>query len=207
MKEVDRLRRENALLRRVLNRWVVTGTCMDLDPIQDRVYYPVVLRSMAQAGLDGFGALMRAAQLAWQEWLEAQGEAGGEFVVGPCRATLQGLLKESEETLTAHEPDIQVDYLCDGCGAKGVKLWREYNTFADAIFLRCAWCASGFEGKKGAVDSNGCRESKYGRTDKIGNLVPAVPVSGEPTYWGYTSSPVEAVHWWRTLPTHPGGTQ
>ena len=33
-------------------------------------------------------------------------------------------------------------YECGGCGASGVKLWREYNTFLDQQTLECCDCTA-----------------------------------------------------------------
>lgn len=88
-------------------------------------------------------------------------------------------------------------YRCSVCGAGGVKLWRQAATFAPATF--CARCASQHERVDiSQMTVSGEVPSRFGLTDKIGNLVPAVP-SGD-TYWGYTSVPAEAVVWWRVLP-------
>ena len=92
-----------------------------------------------------------------------------------------------------------VDYTCSKCNAKGVKLWRQYQTFTDHLELLCAKCAApGVE-----VDDDGRCESEHGgRTDQIGSwLVPAVPTGD--TFWGYTSVPSQDVEWWRGLPTYP----
>lgn|SRR5574337_28992 len=98
--------------------------------------------------------------------------------------------------------EFTIDYSCSKCKVKGVKLWRQYQTFADHIELLCASC-----GAPGVhVDDKGRCESEYGRTDQIGSwLVPAVPVGD--TYWGYTSVPSQDVEWWKALPTYPPGGQ
>ena len=56
-------------------------------------------------------------------------------------------------------------YACHDCGAKDVKLWREYNTFLDHQSLRCFECACKDQKKKPS-DLDG---------DQVGWLVPAVP--------------------------------
>src|SRR5688572_17950138 len=93
------------------------------------------------------------------------------------------------------------DYKCSKCGATGIKLWRQYQTFADYIDLLCAADAMKAEKKKGVVGEDGKRESEYGMTDQIGDLVPAVPTQEGDTYWGYTSVPQDGVDWWKRLPT------
>ena len=100
---------------------------------------------------------------------------------------------------------IPTDYKCDGCGARGVKLWREYQTFADHTKLFCADCA-GKDQKKDTsdIDKKGLRTDQHGfKTDQIGWYMPAIPVEGDDTYWGYTSIPQEGVDWWEHLPTKP----
>ena len=94
---------------------------------------------------------------------------------------------------------VPKDYKCDDCGAHGVKLWREYQTFADHTVLQCADCAEISQQK---LHEPGWESPfKRGDGDQIGWRVPAVPVQGEDTYWGYTSVPQEGVNWWLKLPT------
>ena len=91
-------------------------------------------------------------------------------------------------------------YRCDGCPRRGVKLWREYQTFADRTALLCCDCAASKEGKGVEVMSDdGCRRDGISWTDQIGWMVPAVPAPGR-TFWGYTSVPDDAVKWWSSLP-------
>lgn len=93
-----------------------------------------------------------------------------------------------------------IEYKCSSCGAAGVKLWRQYMTFADHVELLCGPRALRETGEPGPIDGGGYQGTKYGRTDQIGGLVPAVPVDGESTFWGYTSVPQHWVDWWRALP-------
>jgi hypothetical protein len=80
---------------------------------------------------------------------------------------------------------------CDKCGATGCKMWR-------------GPCAMIDQKKTGGIDADGKHEDDIGfRCDQIGWMVPAVPVAGEDTYWGYTSVPEDGVVWWRTLPSLP----
>lgn len=94
-------------------------------------------------------------------------------------------------------------YQCEECGAKGVRLWRDYGMFLSSISLECRACAMKSQNKTEA-DLN-----KYGPSDQIGWRVPAVPdkLPGPDmklpkgyTFWGYTSVPVEGVKWWKALP-------
>lgn len=104
------------------------------------------------------------------------------------------------------DPSSRPDhYVCTGCKAAGVKLWRQYQTFADHIELMCAACAA----KDQKKDITGMTpDGLYplgknyggGMTDQIGWLVPAVPTEDGETYWGYTSVPQDGVNWWRILP-------
>lgn len=92
-------------------------------------------------------------------------------------------------------------YKCSECGARGVKLWRQYNTMADNLELLCLRCSEKDQGKE------------LGDSDQIGWLVPAVPTElpnadgcipkGE-TFWGYTSVPGWGVKWWYKLPPKIG---
>lgn len=102
---------------------------------------------------------------------------------------------------------MSVDYVCDSCGASGVKLWREYQTFADQTDLLCARCAGKAEGKDvSSIDADGRRESDVvegTRTDQIGWMVPAITTVEGDTFWGYTSVPPDRVSWWTALPSLP----
>jgi len=96
--------------------------------------------------------------------------------------------------------EVPTNYVCCKCGAKGVKLWRLYNTFLDHQKLTCVVCSGKEEDVDVSdVDESGKFTSEYGRTDQIGSLIPAVPTEECDTYWGYTSVPQGGVVWWREL--------
>lgn len=96
-----------------------------------------------------------------------------------------------------YQVDQPDKYKCVGCDIRGVKLWRQYNTFASHIELLCAECAKNSEEKKLDLTVS----------DQIGYLIPAVPTNdGSNTYWGYTSVPQEGVDWWLALPLKEGET-
>ena len=80
-------------------------------------------------------------------------------------------------------------YACGGCGASGVRLWRDYQVYLDQSTLRCRRCCEAHEGKP--MPDQG---------DQIGWSVPAVPTPDGSTFWGYTSVPLVAVDWWKALP-------
>lgn len=82
-------------------------------------------------------------------------------------------------------------YVCETCGAHGVRLYREYQTFYDHTSLTCTGCTEKAEGK--TVDTK--------HPDSIGWRVAAVPTEDGTTFWGYTSVPQAGVEWWRRLPT------
>jgi hypothetical protein len=88
-------------------------------------------------------------------------------------------------------------YRCTACNAHGVRLWRQYQTVADAVRLLCATCA---EENQRIISEPGWR-SPYarGEGDQIGWLVPAVPTYDD-TFWGYPSFPHHAALWWHALP-------
>jgi hypothetical protein len=115
-------------------------------------------------------------------------------------------------------PNYRRDYICSGCGATGVKLWRDYSTFANHIELKCAECATpaqvAYEAKNyndgnrdalGALDIDGVFTFRSG--DQLGGLVPAVPTAEGDTFWGYSSVPDEEVEWWLALPTYRDDTR
>ena len=96
-------------------------------------------------------------------------------------------------------------YECKTCGSRGVKLWREYQTFQNHQTLLCRSCSEIEQAPK-----NGGRPSweEYGG-DQIGWRVPAVPdklptgihwkLPRGYTFWGYTSVPADGVEWWKRL--------
>jgi len=104
--------------------------------------------------------------------------------------------------------EVPEDYECSQCGAKGCKLWRQYNTMASCLDLMCGPCALKDQNKEGAdIDDQGyIRDPEIDgmKCDQIGWLVPAVPCEEEEaTYWGYSLVPPDGVKWWRALPSKP----
>ncbi len=81
-------------------------------------------------------------------------------------------------------------YCCGKCGKRGIRLWREYQTFLEQQTLTCATCLEAERGKP--IDPDRC--------DSVGWRVAAVPTPDGSSYWGFTSVPMAAVHWWRSLP-------
>ncbi|HOZ53517.1 MAG TPA: hypothetical protein PK142_02465 [bacterium] len=102
-----------------------------------------------------------------------------------------GIVNYAQKTI----PD---DYKCDGCGVHGVKLWREYQTIASQTKLFCAHCAE--EDQKKNHEADWRSPFSIGDGDQIGWFIPAVPVEGQNTYWGYSSVPGNGVDWWKSLP-------
>lgn len=81
-------------------------------------------------------------------------------------------------------------YICARCNGSPRRLWRDYNTAASAVELRCVTCAEPDETKRAdLVDS-----------DQIAGLVPAIPTEDGDTFWGYSSVPSAGVEWWYRLP-------
>jgi hypothetical protein len=96
-------------------------------------------------------------------------------------------------------------YVCGTCGAKGCKLWREYQTFLENQRLHCCDCAAEDQGKDiSSMTEDGRRSADIGdhgrKTDQIGWLIPAVPTEANDTFWGYSAVPEPGVQWWRNLP-------
>lgn len=56
----------------------------------------------------GYGALMASAQASWREKLIGSGmKGGGEFVAGPCYATVQSSLAKARSALTADKAEAE----------------------------------------------------------------------------------------------------
>jgi hypothetical protein len=97
---------------------------------------------------------------------------------------------------------VSIDtYKCWGCGRMGVKLWRDSYPISAPIRLRCAACAAKREGVSlSDIAADGFRQTRHGRTDNIGLMVPAIPTTAPGLFWGYGAAPPEAVSWWNGLP-------
>ena len=95
-------------------------------------------------------------------------------------------------------------YVCGTYGAKGCKLWREYQTVLKHQTLSCCDCAGKSQEKAvSGIDAEGKIDCEIGRSDAIGWRVPPVPTDDGLTFWGYTSVPRPGCECWRTLPTRP----
>jgi len=113
-------------------------------------------------------------------------------------------LVDTSHPVDYSKAEIPPTYKCGQCGAKRVKLWREYQTFLNHQTLRCAHCPAINQKKDiSKIDANGMRPSRGGKTDQIGWYIPAVPTEENDSYWGYTSVPQNGCEWWRKLPTLP----
>ncbi len=103
---------------------------------------------------------------------------------------------------------VPSNYVCHLCGASGVKLWREYNTFLDHQSLFCVVCSGKTQKKDiNSINDRGLVDQEFGLSDQIGWRIPAVPNVENDTYWGYTSVPEDGVLWWKRLPAYPGGVR
>jgi hypothetical protein len=83
-------------------------------------------------------------------------------------------------------------YHCSRCDARGVRLYRQYQTLANNVGMLCRACALKDQ-KKDAPDNH--------NEHSIGWLVAAVPTEEGDTFWGYTSVPPAGVIWWNRLPS------
>lgn len=89
------------------------------------------------------------------------------------------------------------NYFCGGCKARGVKLWREYNTVLDGQSLLCTDCT--LKERDESPTSTHKGEPWDGESTSINWRVAAVPTEDGSTYWGYTSVPSRGVCWWWRL--------
>ena len=92
------------------------------------------------------------------------------------------------------ESETPEGYVCDDCGAKGVRLYMDAYTSLENQVLRCRACAIAKE--KPSLEKPFHSESEH----SIGWLVAAVPTEDGSTFWGFTSVPDEGVQWWNGLP-------
>lgn len=101
--------------------------------------------------------------------------------------------KRACEPLDYGKEEAPSEYRCDDCGAHGVRLWREYNTFVDCQTLRCRPCAI-----KSKPPEDEDIEERFD-SDQVAGMVPAVPTEDGETFWGYSSVPMDGVRWWYGL--------
>lgn len=125
--------------------------------------------------------------------VDLRGDRGGDAYtrVRLAMETLQTGLESVQATRLTGAMVEGVDYRCAECGVSGVRLWRQYQTFASKIRLLCTAHA--------LADQNLDQIDRGGVS--IGWLVPARPVDG--TFWGQTSGPQSSVDWWDALPETP----
>lgn len=98
----------------------------------------------------------------------------------------------SVEPFKYEEGTVPEGYACGECGIRGVRLYREYNTFLEHQRLRCRACVVAEAGEPSELVGPG--------EHTIGWTVAAVPTEDGVTYWGYSSVPQEGVDWWDNLP-------
>lgn len=112
--------------------------------------------------------------------------------------------------------DVPEGYVCDYCGANGVKLWRQYQTFFPKLYCVVCACKRGIPESRGDppqlqpedIGLDGGHPYRYaagGRTYQLNNLVPAIPDEDSGAYWGHGAEnrPVTAWSWWQRLPNQP----
>lgn len=88
------------------------------------------------------------------------------------------------------------EYFCTVCQVSGVRLYRDYNTFARETKLLCTSCTERAGSEPRKVDPD--------HPDQCGWMVAAVPTENGETFWGFTSVPWRGVYWWRSLPVVMG---
>lgn len=95
--------------------------------------------------------------------------------------------------------EVPKNYACTECGASGVRLFREYQTFLNHSSLECTACA--LKHYKKSHDGKDYDFEGKDITYDIGWMVCAIPAAEGKTFWGYCSVPTEAIEWWKRLPT------
>jgi hypothetical protein len=92
---------QRAPLREALENCVETLALVEHPRMVDPHYGEIVQRLGEQIG---YGALMSSASASWRQSLAAKGyPVGGEFVAGPCYATVVDALKKARAALTSTE--------------------------------------------------------------------------------------------------------
>lgn len=104
----------------------------------------------------------------------------------------------------------KIVYRCMQCGVDGVKLWRNYNSGNTRHELHCAACAlqdqKAILPELATVKTDGTMELPNGTsTNRIGQLVPAIPTEEGSTFWGLRGITARAKRWWESLPLSKGG--
>ena len=100
-------------------------------------------------------------------------------------------------TVNYDKEAVPVDYRCDNCDAHKVRLWRQFQVEVSRTKLLCAICSE--EDQKVFHKEGWQSQFSRGVGDTIGCYVPAVPIQGRNTYWGYPALPTDGIAWWRGL--------
>jgi hypothetical protein len=93
---------------------------------------------------------------------------------------------------------VPAHYTCQGCRARGVRLWRSVvrSKAEDPSPLLCTACA----------EKRTCRPvPDYTRFLREGpdvwrDFMPAWPIAGTTSHWGTKTVPDEVRAWWQSLP-------
>jgi hypothetical protein len=92
------------------------------------------------------------------------------------------------------------------CGAGDSKLWREYNANPKQTELYCAKCAKEKTGETAVIRPDGSHDTTNGRTtNKIAELIPAIPTAEGTAFWGIKGVPARLTRWWESRPLEKGG--
>lgn len=101
------------------------------------------------------------------------------------------------------DPEVPAWYRCDQCSVHGVRLYRDYNTFASNIDVLCATCAEVHQKKpRGFVEQPDPHTGRV-HDDQIGWMIAAVPTEGDSTFWGRGAVPTAGCAWWFSMPIRP----
>lgn len=110
----------------------------------------------------------------------------------------------SEPTLNYDDDTTPENYTCRDCGAVGVRLFREYQTFI--ISLLCRACAKIEQGADDVWERETLEMVGRPPVFEVKWRVAAVPDEEGIGYWGYTSIPQRGIDWWLRLPVEVGAT-
>lgn len=108
---------------------------------------------------------------------------------------------DSNQPIDYSSSGVPSSYKCGKCRKQRLKLWCEPVLVDSRRALSCADCSAKMEDVDiSAMNPDGLREGEHGVTDKIGDLIPALPTPENDAFWLYRAFPEDEYAWWKRLP-------